>query len=251
MGEGVRVDWSASRRRRVSLLLATAFCGLMSPHAFAAPPGSDDPAYCGARQDSIDCAQVGAPNADEAAFVARARGHVPGSDDQILKIGRGTCFMVRQGDVTTLGIVKTIAGHTGQSEAGAGQVLALAMDTACQGYTVAANGTTRPRDSTDSGAGGTAPAPSGRPLTPRGGTPPRSASYLAGLEIGAGSQQENREAGAAPFAPSEGQQTCQVYADNAATLKKVYWNNQASTIPASEFNKDDYLRGCLDGMRTG
>lgn len=233
------MGWSASRRRCTSLLLATALSGLFAPHALATPPGPGDPAYCGARQDPIDCAQGGSPNAGELAFIARARGHVTGSDDQILKIGRGTCFMVTQGEVTTLGIVKTIAGHTGQSEAGAGQVLALAMDTACQGYTVAANGTTKPVGSPGSGAGGGT------------GTSTQSISYQAGVEIGAETQQENREEGLPPFSPSESQHACQVYASNAATLKKVYWRNQTRTISASEFNMPDYLRGCLDGMRAG
>ncbi|WP_419197382.1 DUF732 domain-containing protein [Mycolicibacterium phocaicum] len=240
------MGWSASRRRCTSLLLATALSGLFSPNALATPPGPGDPAYCGARQDPIDCAQGGSPNADEAAFVARARGHLSGSDDQILKIGRGTCAMVRQGEVTTLGIVQTIASHTRQSQEGAGQVLALAMDTSCRGYTVTPNGTTKPVGS----AGDSGPAPSDRRPT-SGGIPTQSDSYLAGLEIGAGTQQEDREVGAPPVSPSEVQRTCQVYTSNAATLKKVYWHNQARTIPASKFNPQDYLRGCLDGMRTG
>ena len=42
-----------------------------------------------------------------------------------------------------------------------------------------------------------------------------------------------------------------MYASGAATFKLVYWRNQTRTIPASEFNPQDYLLGCLDGMRTG
>ncbi len=89
-----------------------------------------------------------------------------------------------------------------------------------------------------------APGPSGRTAT-------QSVSYLAGLEIGKGTQQENREVGAGSLSPSEVQETCQMYASGAATFKQVYWHNQTRTISASEFNPQDYLRGCLDGMGTG
>ncbi|WP_410506730.1 DUF732 domain-containing protein [Mycobacterium sp. 29Ha] len=104
-------------------------------------PGSD----CGAHDSAIVCASTGSPTPGEDAFIERARGYFPGSDVQLLKIGRGTCYLVRQGEVTTNSMVADIAEYTGMSEERAGQVLAVAMDTACPGFTVAGNGTTLPK----------------------------------------------------------------------------------------------------------
>ena len=114
-----------------------------------------DPGNCGAHDSAIECADDSStPTTSEYAFMNRLRGNVPGSSTQLLKVARGTCFLVRQGEVTTNGMVNDIAEYLGTSEASAGQVLAVAMDTACTGYTVAANGTTTPRGSSGSGGGG-------------------------------------------------------------------------------------------------
>jgi hypothetical protein len=141
--------------------VVVAFVSAMALSTSVSPDATGDPGICGAHQGPIDCAEAGSPTAGESAFIARVRGSVPGSDVQLLKIVRGTCFYVRQGEVTTNGMVQDIAEHTGQSQEGAGQVLAAAMDTACPGYTVAANGTTIPAGSTGPVASGAGNAPSG------------------------------------------------------------------------------------------
>jgi hypothetical protein len=48
------------------------------------------------------------------------------------------------GGVTTEAVVDELASTLGKTKAGAGQILAMIMDTACPGLTVGADGVARP-----------------------------------------------------------------------------------------------------------
>lgn len=74
---------------------------------------NSEPGNCGAHS-AIQCADGGAtPTTAEYAFENRLRGNVPGSNTQLLKVVRGTCFLVRQGEVTTTGMVATSPSTSG------------------------------------------------------------------------------------------------------------------------------------------
>ena len=105
------------------------------PEVSSASPNPGDPGYCGARQDALDCVPYDGPappppSRAEAAYLNSVRGHYPGDDATLLKIGRGTCNMLR-GGVSVNYIVPDIAAHLGISNAGADQVMDAAMGSIC------------------------------------------------------------------------------------------------------------------------
>ncbi|MCF6391036.1 DUF732 domain-containing protein [Mycobacterium sp. MBM] len=75
----------------------------------------------------------------------------------------------------------------------------------------------------------------------------RSTSYLAGFEIGAGTQSDLRAEGHPPETAAEARESCELYTSNAASLYGVHW--QGGVIAASNFNQADYLDGCLTGAQ--
>lgn len=122
--------------------------GLFGVGICSADPGPMDPGYCGARQDPLDCVPYDGPmppppNRGEAIFLNNVRGQYPGDDATLLRIGRGTCNMLR-GGVTTSYTVRDIAGHLQTTEAHAGQLLITAMEYICPGLTVGTDGVARP-----------------------------------------------------------------------------------------------------------
>ncbi|ORV49992.1 hypothetical protein AWC02_05285 [Mycolicibacter engbaekii] len=107
-----------------------------------------DPGYCGARQDPLDCVPyVGPtpppPNRAEAAYLNNVRGHYPGDDATLLKIGRGTCIMLRGGTSTDY-VVHDVAAHMKITAAAADQVVDAAIANICPELTVGADGVARP-----------------------------------------------------------------------------------------------------------
>lgn len=124
----------------VALLVAT----LLGAGVSSASPNPGDPGYCGARQDALDCVAYDGPTPPppsraEAAYLGSVRGHYPGDDATLLKMGRGTCNMLR-GGVTTGYIVPDIAAHLGISNQAADQVLDAAMESICPEIHIGANG---------------------------------------------------------------------------------------------------------------
>lgn len=110
-----------------------------------ASPGPNDPGYCGARQDALDCVPYDGPTSPpptqaEAAFLLSARHYAPNFDDTtLLKIGRGTCNMLRGGTSTSY-IVPDIARHLAISNQMADQVMDAAMGNICPEIHIGANG---------------------------------------------------------------------------------------------------------------
>ena len=128
--------------------LAVLCCVLVSPHASATPPGPGDPGYCGAHTSPLDCwADTSPIRPGEAAFISRISSYsipgVPTDSNRLLQIGRGTCQMLT-GGATTEAVVDELAGELGKTKTGAGQILAMILDTACPGLTVGADGVARP-----------------------------------------------------------------------------------------------------------
>ena len=124
----------------VALLVAT----LLGAGVSSASPNPGDPGYCGARQDALDCVAFDGPappppSRAEAAYLNIVRGNYPGDDATLLKMGRGTCNMLR-GGVTTDYIVPDIARHLGISNVVADQVLDAAMMTICPEIHIGTNG---------------------------------------------------------------------------------------------------------------
>ncbi|MGO9352462.1 MAG: DUF732 domain-containing protein [Mycobacterium sp.] len=124
----------------MALLVAT----LLGAGVSSASPNPGDPGYCGARQDALDCVAYDgpappSPSRAEAAYLSSVRGHYPGDDATLLKIGRGTCNMLR-GGVSVNYIVPDIAGHLGISNAAADQVMDAAMGSICPEIHIGANG---------------------------------------------------------------------------------------------------------------
>jgi len=129
------------------VLLTAVFGTLTSPTAFAAPPGPADAGYCGAHTSPLNCwADTGPMTPGEAAFIGRISSYdipdVPTDSTRLLQIGRGTCQMLRSG-VTTESVVRELASELGKTMAGAGQILNIAMETACPGLTVGYDGVAR------------------------------------------------------------------------------------------------------------
>jgi hypothetical protein len=83
----------------------------------------------------------------EAAFISRISSYnipgMPTDSNRLLQIGRGTCQMLA-GGVTTEAVVNELANDLGKTKAGAGKILAIAMETACPGMSVGADGVARP-----------------------------------------------------------------------------------------------------------
>jgi Protein of unknown function (DUF732) len=118
---------------------------LLSAGICSADPGPRDPGYCGAREEPLDCVPYDGPTPPpptpgEAAFVRNARTYAPSADDAtLLRIGRGTCGMLR-GGVTVNYIVPDIATHLRINNAAADQVLDAAMGYICTEIHIGANG---------------------------------------------------------------------------------------------------------------
>ncbi|TXH13030.1 MAG: DUF732 domain-containing protein [Gammaproteobacteria bacterium] len=133
---------------RAAIVLTAVCCGVLSPQASASPPGPGEPGYCGAHTSPLNCwADTSPIRPGEAAFISRISSYaipgVPTDSNRLLQIGRGTCQMLT-GGVTTEAVVDELASTLGKTKAGAGQILAMIMDTACPGLTVGADGVARP-----------------------------------------------------------------------------------------------------------
>ena len=79
---------SISRRYLLAVLVAT----LLGAGVSSASPNPGDPGYCGARQDALDCVAYDGPappppSRAEAAYLNSVRGHYPGDDATLLKMG--------------------------------------------------------------------------------------------------------------------------------------------------------------------
>jgi len=108
------------------------------------PPGPGQPGYCGAHTDPLDCwSNTGPETPGETAFIDLVRGHIPGDDTRLLQVARGTCQMLIGGDATWY-IVQDMSEELGVSHATAGQVMDAAMEDACPGLTVGADGVAKP-----------------------------------------------------------------------------------------------------------
>ena len=124
----------------MAVLVAT----LLGAGVSSASPNPGDPGYCGARQDALDCVAFDGPappppSRAEAAYLNSVRGHYPCDDATLLKMGRGTCTMLR-GGVTTGYVVPDIAAHLGIGNTAADQLLDAAMDYICPDIHIGANG---------------------------------------------------------------------------------------------------------------
>ncbi|WP_372511934.1 DUF732 domain-containing protein [Mycobacterium bohemicum] len=108
-------------------------------------PNPTDPGYCGARQDALDCVPYDGPappppTKAEAAFVRAGRFYAPSADDAtLLRIGRGTCNMLRAGTSTGY-IVPDIARHLSMNNQRADQLMDAAMGNICPDVHIGANG---------------------------------------------------------------------------------------------------------------
>lgn len=95
--------------------------------------------FCGAHEDAFDCAarmQTGPPTPGESAFISSVRGHVPGSDQQLLVTARGICNMLNGGGSSSY-VQQETAAHLGTDMEGAGQVLGAALYYSCPSVHVA------------------------------------------------------------------------------------------------------------------
>ncbi|WP_158086041.1 DUF732 domain-containing protein [Mycobacterium mantenii] len=114
----------------------------LGPGRAHADPG---PGYCGARQDALDCVPYDGPappppTPAEASFLRAGRSYAPSADDAtLLRIGRGTCNMLRGGSSTNY-VVHDIARHLAMSNQGADQVMDAAMGNICPDVHIGANG---------------------------------------------------------------------------------------------------------------
>jgi hypothetical protein len=106
-------------------------------------PGPGQPGYCGAHTEGLDCWSVtGPPKPGEAVFINDVRGHVPGSDTDLLRIARAVCEMLINGASTNY-LVPHMAQHLGITNDAADQVMDAAMADACPGLTIDARGVAR------------------------------------------------------------------------------------------------------------
>jgi hypothetical protein len=106
--------------------------GLLGAGIFSASPVLADD--CGAREDVFVCAarlDAGPPTPGETAFINLVRGHVPGSDADLLVTGRGVCRLGRYGTVSGRSAVQQVATHLGTDMAHADQVLDAAAENIC------------------------------------------------------------------------------------------------------------------------
>ena len=142
-----------------SRLIAGSFCaallavgllgtGVASANPPPSPPGPGEPGYCGAHTSPLDCwANTGPTTPGEAAFISRVRSYdipgMPTDSTRLLQIARGTCQML-VGGTTTQYVVEELAQNLGKSEAGTGQIMIIAMETACPGLSVGTDGVARP-----------------------------------------------------------------------------------------------------------
>jgi Protein of unknown function (DUF732) len=124
---------------------AFAAAATMSAGTCSANPNPTDPGYCGARQDELDCVPYDGPappppTPAESAFMKAGRFYAPSTDDAtLLRIGRGTCGMLR-GGVSTNYVVPDIARHLAMNNQRADQVMDAAMGNICPDVHIGANG---------------------------------------------------------------------------------------------------------------
>ena len=116
----------------------------MSAGIASGSPNPADPGYCGARQDPLDCVAYDGPapppTPAEAGFLKAGRFYAPSADDAtLLRIGRGTCNMLRGGTSTGY-IVPDIARHVSMNNQRADQVMDAAMGNICPDVHIGANG---------------------------------------------------------------------------------------------------------------
>ncbi|AEF35374.1 hypothetical protein JDM601_1374 [Mycolicibacter sinensis] len=99
-----------------------------------------DPGYCGARQDPLDCVPYDGPmppppTRAEVSYLNLVRGQYSANDATLLRIGRGTCNMLRGGTSSSY-VVGQIANRLQTPRAHAGQLLIAAMEHICPDVTV-------------------------------------------------------------------------------------------------------------------
>ena len=103
------------------------------------------PATVGLTKNGLDCVPFdgpapSAPTPAETAFMPAARFFAPKFDDAtLLRIGRGTCGMLRGGSTTNY-VVPDIARHLSITNAAADQVMDAAMEHICPEIHIGANG---------------------------------------------------------------------------------------------------------------
>jgi hypothetical protein len=109
----------------------------------ATPPGPGEQG-CGAHTDALNCwANTGPVTPGETAFINLERGLIPGDDTRLLQVARGTCQMLVGGDTTSF-IVEDVSQQLGVSPNRAGSTMDAAMETACPGLVVGADGAAHP-----------------------------------------------------------------------------------------------------------
>ncbi|WP_081465493.1 DUF732 domain-containing protein [Mycolicibacter sinensis] len=126
---------------RLGLAICAALTsGLIGAGIGSADPGPMDPGYCGARQDPLDCVPYDGPmppppTRAEVSYLNLVRGQYSANDATLLRIGRGTCNMLRGGTSSSY-VVGQIANRLQTPRAHAGQLLIAAMEHICPDVTV-------------------------------------------------------------------------------------------------------------------
>lgn len=116
--------------RTITALLTS---GLLGVGVYLGTPVRADPGFCGAHEDPFSCTaklQTGPPTAGESTFINTVRGHVPGTDAELLNTGRTICVMLKGGDSPQY-VRSSVATHLGTNNGSAGQVLDQATEDIC------------------------------------------------------------------------------------------------------------------------
>jgi hypothetical protein len=95
---------------------------------------ADPQLSCGAHEDAFACSarnQTGPPTPGESAFINLVRGHVPGSDQQLLVTGRTICNELA-GGISMRYLNGQVAAHLGMTSS-ADQVVVAAVEYICPG----------------------------------------------------------------------------------------------------------------------
>jgi hypothetical protein len=105
--------------------------GLLTGGVYAASVAQAD--FCGAKEDPFVCTarlDAGPPTSGESAFIQSVRGHVPGSDADLLVAGRTICKM---GSDSGRYVRQQVAQRLGTDTGNAGQVMDAAEEYICPG----------------------------------------------------------------------------------------------------------------------
>lgn len=205
-----------TRTTRLGLAICAALTsGLLGAGICSAEPGPMDPGYCGARQDPLDCVPYDGPtppplSRGEATYLTLVRPGYSADDATLLRIGRGTCNMLRGGTSSNY-VVKDIASHLQTPQADAAHLLNAANAQICPDLTIGPDGVARRfSDRSDS-----------YNIGYREGVEPKFLEYI-------------NEFGESP------EHLCREMSD---TRRDVKLGGNPNIDPA------DYVRGCLAGIR--